>query len=86
MNPTNPTRPSLRPLHIVALTGLFLLIAGVVGVAGYFRLSSETTLLRQSVMKSVPGPWFRSTIQVRWGAFPPVSQQKTISPFTQGLV
>jgi len=57
MNPTNPTRPSLRPLHIVALTGLFLLIAGVVGVAGYFRLSSETTLLRQSVMKSVPGPW-----------------------------
>ena len=26
------------------------------------------------------------TVQVRWGALPPVSQQKTISPGTQGFV
>jgi hypothetical protein len=36
---------------------LCLSLAGAVGIAGFFRLSSATQALRSSVMQSVPGQW-----------------------------
>jgi hypothetical protein len=32
-------------------------VIGVIGITGYFRLSSDTNALRESLMSSAPGPW-----------------------------
>jgi len=44
---------------LVLLASVVLLSLGVIGVTGYFRLSSEAAALRSSLMKSVPGTWNR---------------------------
>ncbi len=46
----------------------FLLILAVVGITGYFRLSSPAAALRSSVMSAVPGPWDK-TVALRVGWF-----------------
>ena len=47
----------LRTWHLVAMSVLlFVLLCGM-GIVGVFRLSSEATVLRQSVMTTVPGVW-----------------------------
>src|SRR5437870_2834543 len=59
MNPQMQTNaaPRFRPGHLVLLASVVLLSLGVIGVTGYFRLSSEAAALRSSLMKSVPGTW-----------------------------
>ena len=62
MNPYAPYSTVRRtwPLSLgtVILIGVpLVLLLGVIGITGYFRLSSETNALRQSVMNSVPGTW-----------------------------
>jgi hypothetical protein len=60
MCPTHSTEPTLFPFRIrdVVLGGLLLGFATVViGVTSYFRLSTETALLRESAMASVDGAW-----------------------------
>jgi hypothetical protein len=47
----------VRKRHIVVLVVLLLLAWCYVGVTGYFRLSSETRALRESLMSSVAGHW-----------------------------
>src|SRR5439155_15369697 len=61
MNPQMQTNaaPRFRPGHLVLLASVVLLSLGVIGVTGYFRLSSEAAALRSSLMKSVPGTWNR---------------------------
>jgi hypothetical protein len=46
-----------RKRHIVALAAVVILAWCYIGVTGYFRLSSETRALRESVMNSVSGQW-----------------------------
>src|SRR5213078_3313269 len=61
MNP--PPLPSIRPASLLTLgsatiIGLLVLLGwGIIGVTGYFRLSSEASALRQSAMDSVGGTW-----------------------------
>ncbi len=46
------------PVHLVILCGLLIGIAVIVlGIVSYFRLSSETNVLRASAMNSVSGTW-----------------------------
>lgn len=42
---------------ILALAVFFLFCSGAYGVVSYFRLGSEATALRQSVMSALPGQW-----------------------------
>ncbi len=53
-------------LIVAAVLALFA--ACVVGVTGYFRLSSPTAALRSSVMSEIPGPWHK-TVALRVGWF-----------------
>jgi hypothetical protein len=59
MNSTEPLRPAFRfrQRFIVLLVILCLPLCCAIGIAGYFRLSSETRALRKTVMGSVPGQW-----------------------------
>jgi len=43
--------------HLAVLLILCLLLSCAAGVAGYFRLSSESRVLRSSLMESVGGEW-----------------------------
>ena len=54
--------------YVIAVAIPLFFALGVVGVIGYFRLSSETTALRESLMGSVDGQW-RKTIAVHLGWF-----------------
>ncbi len=59
MNPLPPANAALRfrAGHVVLLACFILLGLSVVGVTGYFRLSSETAALRSSLMSAIPGTW-----------------------------
>jgi hypothetical protein len=46
---------------------LVLFVMGIIGVTGYFRLSSETAALRTCVMSAVPGVWDKKiALHVGW--------------------
>jgi len=46
---------------------LFVFVMCIVGVTGYFRLSSETAALRTGVMSTVPGVWDKKiALHVGW--------------------
>jgi hypothetical protein len=47
----------VRPGYVVLGVVLCLPFLCVIGVTGYFRLSSATQALRSSVMEAVPGQW-----------------------------
>jgi len=70
-SPTVPQKTPGSRFHagyvVAAAVPLFFLL-GVVGVTGYFRLGSETTALRESLMDSVAGQWTK-TIAVHVGWF-----------------
>jgi hypothetical protein len=68
--PTPPKPPGFRfhAGYVIALAIPLLFALGVVGVTGYFRLSSETAALRESLMGSVDGQW-KKTIAVHLGWF-----------------
>lgn len=59
MNSTETTRPAfrVRKRHIVALVIVCLLAFCGIGVAGFFRLGSETRALRGALMRTVAGQW-----------------------------
>ncbi len=59
MNPTEPPKPrfELRKRHVVVLAVVCLPLFCAVGIAGYFRLGSDTQALRGSLMSSVTGQW-----------------------------
>jgi hypothetical protein len=67
---TPPNRPGsgFRAGYVVAVAVPLFFALGVVGVTGYFRLSSETAALRESLMGSVDGQW-KKTIAVHLGWF-----------------
>ena len=71
MQPTKPpvlARPSPRfqaGYVVLAVVGLFLMIC-TIALTGVFRLSSETTALRKTLMSSVAGNWDK-TICIRVG-------------------
>lgn len=70
--PSNPRGSGPRAGYVIALTiplvfALFFALC-VIGVTGYFRLGSETTALRESLMGSVDGRWHK-TIAVHLGWF-----------------
>jgi len=55
--------------YLLLVLGLFSLpLLGALGIASYFRLSSETRALRSSVMESVPGHWDKQ-VAVNVGGF-----------------
>src|SRR5689334_10402664 len=57
MNASGTAAPRFRVLDLV-LCGLIVGISVVVlGIASYFRLSPETSALRESVLTSVNGTW-----------------------------
>lgn len=60
MGPISPSEPTGLPFRVrdIVLVGvLAVLVLTVVGVTGYFRLSSETEILRESAMGCVNGAW-----------------------------
>ena len=59
---------SARVGYIVVLACLAWCVLCVVGVTGYFRLSSETAVLSSSLRKAVPGTWHKK-IAVNVGGF-----------------
>ncbi len=61
-------RSAVSAGFVVLSAILLLFIMAVVGVTGYFRLSSPTAALRTSVMSAVPGTW-EKTIALRIGWF-----------------
>ena len=57
-NSTNTDRPGrIQAGYVVLAVVLLFLTACAIGVVGIFHLSSESTVLRQSVMGSVAGTW-----------------------------
>lgn len=55
--------------YLLLVLGLFCLpLLGALGIASYFRLSSETRALRSSVMESLPGHWDKQ-VAVNVGGF-----------------
>jgi hypothetical protein len=52
----------------IVLTGVFaLLVLAAIGLIGIFHLSSESAILRQTVMNGVPGEWDkRIALRVGW--------------------
>src|SRR5262245_38993629 len=70
MNPPSQLNaaPRLQTGHIVLLACFALLVLSIVGVTGYFRLSSETAALSSSLRKAVPGTWHKK-IAVNVGGF-----------------
>ncbi len=62
-------RHKLLTAGVVTIAAMLLLSAlAVVGITGFFRLSSPAAALRTSVMSAVPGPWDK-TIALRVGWF-----------------
>ncbi|HWW01142.1 MAG TPA: hypothetical protein VNZ64_15710 [Candidatus Acidoferrum sp.] len=66
--PPKPPGSGFRAGYAVAAAVPLFFVLCVVGVTGYFRLGSETTALRQSLMGSVDGQW-KKTIAVHLGWF-----------------
>src|SRR5215472_4969532 len=69
--PDMPPKPPGSRFHagyVIAISIPLFFALGVVGMTGYFRLSSETVALRQSLMGSVEGQW-KKTIAVHLGWF-----------------
>ncbi len=69
MNPTEQQKPAfrLRKAHVAALVIVGMLLACAAGVAGYFRLGSETRALRGSLMATVAGQWEKKfAVHVGW--------------------
>jgi hypothetical protein len=59
MNTPEPPRPGFRfrRRYVVIAAVVCLPVVGALAVTSYFRLSSETKALRQSLMSCVPGQW-----------------------------
>ncbi len=58
MDPTNPSAPAVLPCRVrdIVLVGLLTgFVLAVIGVTGYFRLSSETAILRESALSCING-------------------------------
>jgi len=53
---------------VVISAVLVIFVTAVVGITGFFRLSSPAAALRASVMSAIPGPWDK-TIALRVGWF-----------------
>ena len=69
-NPAGTNRgPHLSAGFVVVSAVLLALAMVIVGVTGYFRLGSETTALRQCLMRSVPGAAWNKKIAVHVGWF-----------------
>jgi hypothetical protein len=66
-------RPRFRLAAVVVAGVLVTASLAVVGITGYFRLSSDTAVLRDCLIQSVPGTWEKRVV-VRVG------------PVTTGLV
>ena len=66
--PQSNSAPRLQTGHVVLLACFALLVLCIVGVTGYFRLSSETAALSSSIRKAVPGTWHKK-IAVNVGGF-----------------
>jgi hypothetical protein len=69
LNATGPARPGLRfhAGYCVLAAVLLLPVLCIVGVTSYFRLGSETTALRESLMSSVTGSWHKTiALNVGW--------------------
>lgn len=68
--PTQPRRLRFPPwLTVTIIITVFCgsILGCIIGVTGFFRLSSETTALRASFMKSVPGVWdTKIALRVGW--------------------
>ena len=64
MNPSSLS-PKTRPAALLTTDSVLLIGLGVfvcvcvIGITGYFRLSSEAAALRQSAMSAVPGEWHK---------------------------
>jgi len=59
--------PRLQAGYVVLAVILLFLTACAIGIVGVFHLSSESTVLRQSVMGSVAGNWDKKiAIHVGW--------------------
>jgi len=56
--PLSPA-PGFRTSHLVILFLLLGFGLSVVGVTGYFRLGSDSSALRSSLMESSPGQWHK---------------------------
>ncbi len=61
-----PQRHSARRGFYITAVIVSVLALGAIGVTRYFRLSSETEALRDSMMTSVPGHW-QKTLALRVG-------------------
>jgi hypothetical protein len=59
MNSTEPVKRGFRfrKRYAAAIAIVCLPLVCAIGVAGYFRLSSETQALRGSLMNLTPGAW-----------------------------
>jgi hypothetical protein len=70
MNATDRPSPENRAwiaAAVIACLFCGLVLWCIVGVTGYFRLSSETAALRTSVMRAVPGDWNKTiALNVGW--------------------
>ena len=69
MNSIQAPTPRLhfRKRYVAALVVLGLLLACSLGIASYFRLSSDSQALRSRLMSSVPGQWHKKfAIHVGW--------------------
>ena len=70
---SNQLPPVIRPVRAVSagyivLAGVFALLGlGTLGVIGVFHLSSDTSVLRETVMTAVPGEWDKKVaLRVGW--------------------
>lgn len=64
--PPRQPSPGVRAGFVVLGVMVLFLAMAVLGVAGLFRLSSETTVLRKTMMSSVAGTWDKK-IAIRVG-------------------
>ena len=62
------TRAGIHAGYIIVATLLLLFALCVIGVIGFFRLGSESTALRESLMGSTEGQW-KKTVAVHLGWF-----------------
>jgi hypothetical protein len=71
MNPNQPAElphRGFRSGEMILTIVLFSFVLGVVGITGYFRLSTETATLRESALGSASVPW-NHRINVHVGFF-----------------
>jgi len=64
---TKRARTVLTAGFLVISALLLIFVVAVVGITGFFRLSSPAAALRTSVMSAVPGPWDKTVaLRVGW--------------------